>query len=104
MIIPGDMGRYWYVLAGTARRDGGDLRLDLPRRRPPALPGPGAPRGPRAIRSPASWRSAGIEVLARGKKTLGEEMRDAYKDVADVVEVMARAGITRLVARLEPMA
>ncbi len=46
----------------------------------------------------------GIEVLARAHKTLGEEMSDAYKDVADVVGVMARAGISRVVARLVPMA
>jgi tRNA-splicing ligase RtcB len=45
----------------------------------------------------------GIEVIARGKKTLGEEMSEAYKDVGQVVAVMARAGISRLVARLEPM-
>ncbi len=43
-------------------------------------------------------------MLARGKKTLGEEMSDAYKDVAEVVAVMAGAGISRLVARLVPLA
>ena len=45
----------------------------------------------------------GIEVMARGKKTLAEEMSDAYKDVSRVVGVRATAGISRLVARLEPM-
>jgi len=45
----------------------------------------------------------GIEVLSRGKKTLAEEMSEAYKDVAQVVAVMHGAGISRLVARLEPM-
>ena len=47
--------------------------------------------------------NSGVVVMARSKKTLGEEMSEAYKDVADVVGVMARAGITRLVARLEPL-
>jgi tRNA-splicing ligase RtcB len=45
----------------------------------------------------------GIEIMARGKATLAEEMSDAYKDVAQVVKVMDGAGISRLVARLEPM-
>ena len=45
----------------------------------------------------------GIEVMSRGKKTLAEEMSEAYKDVAEVVGVMDRRGISRLVARLEPM-
>ena len=103
MLIPGDMGRYSYVLAGTDRamRDtfgsschgAGRLlsRGEAMRRA----------RG-RSIAHELSVR--GIEVLARGKKTLGEEMSEAYKDVADVVGVMARAGISRVVARLVPMA
>jgi tRNA-splicing ligase RtcB len=45
----------------------------------------------------------GIEVISRGKKTLAEEMSEAYKDVARVVSVVERAGLARLVARLEPM-
>jgi tRNA-splicing ligase RtcB len=45
----------------------------------------------------------GIHVMSRGRKTLGEEMSEAYKDVADVVSVMAAEGITRIVAKLVPM-
>jgi tRNA-splicing ligase RtcB len=102
VLIPGDMGRYSYVLAGTARAmedtfgsscHGAGRLLS----RGQALR---AARG-RAIARELSQR--GIEVIARSKKTLGEEMSEAYKDVADVVGVMARAGITRLVARLEPL-
>jgi tRNA-splicing ligase RtcB len=33
-----------------------------------------------------------------------EEMSAAYKDVADVVDVVQQAGIGHLVARLRPMA
>ncbi|MBN2366590.1 MAG: hypothetical protein EH225_11815, partial [Calditrichaeota bacterium] len=36
-------------------------------------------------------------------KTIAEEMPWAYKDVADVVEVMHRAGISRKVVRLKPL-
>jgi len=102
VLIPGDMGRYSYVLAGTAKAmedtfgsscHGAGRLLS----RGQALK---AARG-RSIARELSQR--GIEVLSRGHKTLGEEMSEAYKDVADVVGVMARAGITRLVARLEPM-
>ena len=102
VLIPGDMGRYSFVLAGTARAmeetfgsscHGAGRLLS----RGQALK---AARG-RSIARELSAR--GIEVLSRGKKTLGEEMSEAYKDVADVVGVMARAGITRPIARLEPM-
>ena len=41
VLIPGDMGRYSYVLVGTAGAMRRDLRLDLPRRRAGAV----APRG-----------------------------------------------------------
>jgi tRNA-splicing ligase RtcB len=102
VLIPGDMGRYSYVLAGTAKamRDtfgsschgAGRLlsRHEALRRS--------------AGRSIAKELAAkGIEVIARVRKTLGEEMSEAYKDVSDVVAVMDGAGISRLVARLEPM-
>jgi tRNA-splicing ligase RtcB len=45
----------------------------------------------------------GIEVISKGKKTLAEEMSEAYKDVARVVSVVERAGLSRIVARLEPL-
>ena len=35
--------------------------------------------------------------------TIAEEIPEAYKDVAEVVEVVHRAGIARKVARLRPM-
>ena len=102
VLIPGDLGRYSYVLVGTekAMRDtfgsschgAGRLlsRHEALRRS--------------AGRSIAKELAAkGIEVIARVRKTLGEEMSEAYKDVSDVVSVMDGAGISRLVARLEPM-
>jgi tRNA-splicing ligase RtcB len=48
-------------------------------------------------------RQQGVEVAAHDRGTLAEEMPDAYKDVARVVDVMARAGIVRPVARLRPL-
>jgi len=102
VLIPGDMGRYSYVLAGTARAMEetfgsschGAGRL-LSRHQALRLA-----RGRSITRE---LKDRGIEVISRGKKTLGEEMSEAYKDVARVVAVMAGAGISRLVARLDPM-
>jgi tRNA-splicing ligase RtcB len=103
VLVPGDMGRCSYVLAGTERAmldtfgsscHGAGRLLS----RGEAL------RRARGRSIDGELRARGIEVLARGRKTLAEEMSDAYKDVAQVVGVMAGAGISRLVARLEPLA
>ena len=48
-------------------------------------------------------REGGIEVRAASFATVAEEIPEAYKDVADVVGVVHRAGIGRKVARLRPM-
>lgn len=47
--------------------------------------------------------AAGIVVRSQGRKTLGEEMPEAYKEVERVVAVMDRAGISPRVARLRPL-
>jgi tRNA-splicing ligase RtcB len=96
------MGRGSYVLAGTAKAmqdtfgsscHGAGRLLS----RGEAL------RRARGRSIAKELEARGIEVIARGKKTLGEEMSEAYKDVARVVAVMHGAGISRLVARLEPI-
>jgi tRNA-splicing ligase RtcB len=102
VLIPGDMGRPSYVLAGTAKamRDTfgsschGAGRL---------LSRGEALRRSRGRSIGGELAARGIEVMARARKTLGEEMSEAYKDAGQVVGVMHRAGISRLVARLEPM-
>jgi tRNA-splicing ligase RtcB (3'-phosphate/5'-hydroxy nucleic acid ligase) len=45
----------------------------------------------------------GIIVRARGHQGLAEEQPAAYKDVDQVVEVVAKAGISKKVARLRPV-
>jgi tRNA-splicing ligase RtcB len=102
VLIPGDMGRASFVLAGTARamdetwgsscHGAGRLlsRAEALRRA----------KGRSIVRE---LQEQGIELMARGKATIAEEMSDAYKDVSRVVAVMAGAGLSRLVARLEPM-
>ena len=102
VLIPGDMGRYSYVLAGAAgamtdtfgSSCHGAGRI-LSRHQ--------ATRKARGRSIHRELADRGIEVISRGKKTLAEEMSEAYKDVARVVSVVERAGLARLVARLEPM-
>ncbi|MHB8765300.1 MAG: RtcB family protein [Deferrisomatales bacterium] len=102
VLIPGDMGRASYVLAGTRqamdetfgstchgagrllsrtaalkKKHGAQVRTDLERQ--------------------------GIWVFTAGIKTLAEEMPEAYKDVDDVVDAVAGAGLSRRVARLRPL-
>ncbi len=45
----------------------------------------------------------GIVVMARGKKTVLEEMPEAYKDAEDVVNAVHNAGISKKVAKLRPI-
>jgi tRNA-splicing ligase RtcB len=102
VLIPGDMGRYSYVLAGAA----GAMTDTFGS----SCHGAGRVLSRHQATKKARGRSIhreladrGIEVISRGKKTLAEEMSEAYKDVARVVSVVERAGLSRLVARLEPM-
>jgi tRNA-splicing ligase RtcB len=44
-----------------------------------------------------------IVVMASSRETLSEEMPEAYKEVANVVDCVQAAGIARKVARLKPM-
>ncbi|MFN7133491.1 MAG: RtcB family protein, partial [Myxococcales bacterium] len=102
VIIPGDMGRASYVLVGTEQ----GMRETW---------GSSCHGAGRVMSRSQALKSAknrnvyqemldrGVQVVSRAKKTLAEEMPEAYKDVTDVVSVMHDAGITRKVARLKPI-
>jgi len=45
----------------------------------------------------------GVVVRSRGKRTLAEEMPEAYKDVDAVVDVMHNTGICKKVVRIRPL-
>jgi tRNA-splicing ligase RtcB len=45
----------------------------------------------------------GVVVMASSRGTLHEEIPEAYKNLAEVVEVVHQAGIARKVARLKPL-
>jgi tRNA-splicing ligase RtcB len=102
VLIPGDMGTYSYVLAGAQ----GALEQTFGS----CCHGAGRvlSRGQavklakgRAINR--ELEDKGIFVQSRGKKTLKEEMPEAYKDVSEVVEAVDKTGLAKKVARLRPL-
>ncbi len=103
VLVPGDMGRYSYVLVGT----------------PVAMAETfgSTPHGAGRIRSRGDAKRLlrgvdvvdvlarrGILVRAASRDLLAEEASEAYKDVAEVVRASDGAGLTRTVARLQPLA
>lgn len=101
VLVPGDMGRYSYVLAGT---EGGHETFGS------CCHGAGRRLSRTSSRKRAQGRNIlrelseqGITVRAASRRTVDEEMPEAYKDVAEVVDVVAAAGIGRKVARIKPI-
>jgi tRNA-splicing ligase RtcB len=103
VLVPGDMGRYSYVLVGTERAmaetfgsscHGAGRRMSRSQAKRSA-------RGRPILRE---LEERGIYVRSDSAATLAEEISEAYKDVADVIEVMHGAGIARKVAKLVPLA
>jgi tRNA-splicing ligase RtcB len=102
VLIPGDMGRYSYVLVGTERaleETFGSTCHGAGRvmSRHQAMK---AAKGRAIVRE---LKDQGITVRSAGRATIVEEISDAYKDVTDVVEVVHNAGISQKVAKLMPM-
>jgi tRNA-splicing ligase RtcB len=102
VLIPGDMGRYSYVLLGTAgayRETFGSTCHGAGRRMSRAA----AKRSVSGRSLRKEFHDQGIEVRAHSFATIAEEVPEAYKDVAEVVDVVHGAGIGRKVVRLHPM-
>lgn len=102
VLVPGDMGRYSFILAGaegaretffSACHGAGRLlsRHEAKKRS----------RGRKILEE---LHHRGIQAMAASRATLAEEMPDAYKDVTDVVDTITGAGIASAVARLKPLA
>jgi tRNA-splicing ligase RtcB len=103
VLIPGDMGRCSYVLVGTEdafNETFGSTCHGAGR----VLSRHAAKKMARGRDIPADLAAQGILIRAAGRATMAEEISEAYKDVSEVVEVVRRAGIGRIVARLVPMA
>ncbi len=99
VLVPGDMGRASHLMVG----------LGNPLTWCSACHGAGRARS--RIQSLKSWQgkdalhymaSQGVSVLASSRRTVDEEMPDAYKDVDEVVAAVQEAGLANGVARLRP--
>jgi tRNA-splicing ligase RtcB len=102
VLIPGDMGRYSYVLVGTERAmtdTFGSTCHGAGR----VMSRNQAKKASRGRSISRELQDKGIYVRAAGKSTLVEEMPDAYKDVNMVVDVVDAAGVGKKVARLRPL-
>ena len=102
VLIPGDMGRYSYVLVGTDgayRETFGSTCHGAGRR----LSRHAAKQLARSRNIPQELAAQGVVLRAASRATIDEEMPEAYKDVARVVDVVHAAGIGRKVAQLRPI-
>ncbi|MBI4609488.1 MAG: RtcB family protein [Candidatus Rokubacteria bacterium] len=102
VLIPGDMGRYSYVLLGTEtsmRETFGSTCHGAGR----VMSRTAAVKAARGRHIARELEAKGILARATGRDALEEEMSDAYKDVKNVVEVVEKFGISRKVARLRPV-
>jgi len=102
VLIPGDMGRYSYVLVGTDKAMGETFGS--------TCHGAGRKMSRRQARKTAGNRNVTAElandgIIVRGAsgRTVREEISAAYKDVADVVEAVEGAGLSKKVAQLRPL-
>jgi tRNA-splicing ligase RtcB len=102
VIVPGDMGRYSFVLLGTEtamRETFGSTCHGAGR----VMSRTAAVKAARGRRIGDELARRGVVARAAGFQSLAEEMPEAYKDVRDVVDVVHRVGISTRVARLRPM-
>jgi len=102
VLVPGDMGRSSFVLTGQAGAMSDTFGS--------CCHGAGRLMSRTAAIKSAKGRSIAKELLARGviarargRTGLAEEQPDAYKDVANVVDVLHNANISRRVAKLIPL-
>jgi len=103
VLIPGDMGTASYILIGTERamkETFGSTAHGAGR----LLSRKAAIRATAGRRVVDELRAKGIIVRAHSIETVREEVPDAYKDVDIVVDTVHRAGISKKVARMVPLA
>jgi tRNA-splicing ligase RtcB len=102
IFIPGDMGRYSYVLVGTQGAFNETFGS--------TCHGAGRMMSRKQAKRTAQGRAIvreledrGILIRAASRATVDEEISEAYKDVKNVVEVVHHAGIGKMVAQLMPL-
>jgi tRNA-splicing ligase RtcB len=102
VLIPGDMGRYSFVLVGAQ----GSMEQSFGS----CCHGAGRRLSRTAAKKSMSSRdlldeldARGVTVRVHSKNLLTEEAPSAYKDAQQVVNVVHNAGLAKLVARLKPL-
>lgn len=99
VLVPGDMGRASHIMAGMGNPISWCSSCH------------GAGRERSRSESTRCWQGKnliehmqqkGVRVAAHSRKTIAEEMPDAYKNVDDVVAAVELAGFAKQVARLTP--
>ena len=102
VLIPGDMGRYSFVLVGAP----GSMEQSFGT----TCHGAGRRQSRTAAKKSISSRelldqlqARGVTVRVHSKNLLAEEAPQAYKDAQQVVNVVHNAGLAKLVARLKPV-
>ena len=102
VLIPGDMGRYSFVLVGapgSMEQSFGTTCHGAGRR----LSRTAAKKSISSKELIAQLDARGITVRVHSKNLLSEEAPQAYKDAQQVVNVVHNAGLAKLVARLRPI-
>jgi tRNA-splicing ligase RtcB (3'-phosphate/5'-hydroxy nucleic acid ligase) len=102
VIIPGDMGRYSYLLVGTEtamEKTFGSTCHGAGR----VMSRSQSKKHSQNINIDQEMMRRGVVARYQGRGTMAEEMPHAYKDVADVVETMDSAGVSKRVARFRPI-
>ena len=102
VLIPGDMGRYSYLLVGTQtamEKTFGSTCHGAGRMMSRAQ----SKKQSQSINIDQEMARRGVVARYQGRGTMAEEMPHAYKDVADVVATMDMAGISKRVARFRPV-
>jgi tRNA-splicing ligase RtcB len=102
VLIPGDMGRYSYVLIGTPQ-GGAETFASSCHGAGRMLSRTQAKKSAHGRPIVRELEDRGIFVRSAGRATLMEEIPEAYKDVSDVVDVVDGAGISKKVAQLRPI-
>jgi tRNA-splicing ligase RtcB len=102
VLVPGDMGTASFVLVGAASGEDHPFHSSC-HGAGRVLSRTAALKKGQGRSLTEELRNRGVTVLAKDRRTLAEEMPEAYKDVSEVVDVLQEAGITRKVAEIKPI-
>ncbi len=102
VLVPGDMGTASYLLVGSASGEDHPFFSSC-HGAGRVLSRKAALKRGRGRALTEELRNAGVTVMAKDRRTLTEEMPEAYKDVSEVVDVLHGARITTKVSEIKPV-